>query len=315
MKRFFKHALVSSLALLVVFVLVYFIFNFLQEPNQLSDTDRSKLGGTFIKLKDGYVRYELKGPDTGKVVILIHGAGSGYYAWDHNFEQLAAHGFLTLRYDLFGRGYSDRPDKEYNIQLFEDQLTELIDSLRLANRKISIVAVSMGATIAINHTVKNPSSVEHLVLVDPASLGMGAAPWYITKPVVSDLLFTFYWRPKAVDKQMKEFYDENAVKEYRTKTEEQMKYRGFKRAIRSTWEHTLGLNMSSHMREIAVSNVKTHLIWGKADPLIPYEASKEYLKFMPMSSLDIIERAGHLSNYEKPEEVNDLLFRFLANER
>ncbi len=312
MKRFFKYALVSSLVLLVVLALVYFIFDFLQEPNQLTDDNRNKLGGSFIKLRDGYVRYELKGPDTGKVVILIHGAGSGYYAWDHNFDVLAGHGFRTLRYDLYGRGYSDRPDKEYKIQLFEDQLTELIDALKLDKGKINIVAVSMGATIAINHTVTHPNSVEHLVLVDPASLGMGAAPWYITKPVVSDLLFTFYWRPKAVDKQMREFYDENTVKEYRAKTEAQMKYTGFKRAIRSTWQHTLGLNMSSQMQEIAASDVKTHLVWGKADPLIPYEASKEYLKFMPKSSLDIIEKAGHLSNYEKPKEVNDLLFRFLG---
>lgn len=311
MKKILRYFLITVLTGLFLLVLLYLLLSYMQEPYTLNEKSRASLEGSFIKLKQGYVRYELKGPDTGKVVVLIHGAGSGYYAWDPNFEVLVQKGFRVLRYDLYGRGYSDRPELDYTLELFRDQLVELLDTLNLGKDTINLVGVSMGTTIALDYAEKHSDQVNHLILVDPASLGMGAAPWFVAKPVVAPLLFTCYWRPRAVDKQMKEFYDQGTVPEYRPKTEEQMKYKGFKRAIRSTWIHTLGLNMTASMDKIASGKIKTHLVWGKADPLIPYEASKEYLKHLPKSSLHVIEHAGHLSNYEKPQEVNTLLNNFL----
>lgn len=310
MKKLLRYFLIALVSGLLLVILTYLVLAYVQEPYTLNEKSRASIAGSFVKLQQGYVHYELKGPDTGQVVVLIHGAGSGYYAWDPNFEVLAQQGFRVLRYDLYGRGYSDRPELDYDLPLFRNQLTELLDTLGLDKDTINLVGVSMGTTIAIDYAERNPDKVAHLVLVDPASLGMGAAPWFVSKPVVSPLLFTFYWRPRAVDKQMKEFHDQNTVPEYRPKTEDQMKYEGFKRAIRSTWIHTLGLNMTSGMDKIASTDIKTHLIWGKSDPLIPYEASKEYLKHMPKSSLHIIEKAGHLSNYEKPQEVNALIQSF-----
>ncbi|HTF81423.1 MAG TPA: alpha/beta hydrolase, partial [Cytophagales bacterium] len=286
MMRIIKYIIYSIVGASILLVFGYLGFSFVQEPYELTDKVRAISGGQFVKLQHGYVRYELKGPDTGKVIVLVHGAGSGYYAWDHNYDALVSQGFRVLRYDLYGRGYSDRPHVDYDIGLFRGQLEQLLDTLQLNKNKLSFVGVSMGATIAIDYTSRHKQQVAHLVLVDPASLGMGVAPWYIRKPLISDLLFTFYWRPRAVDRQMKEFFDETKVASYRPKTEDQMKYVGFKRAIRSTWIHTLGLDMSSAMKDIAISEVPTHLIWGKYDPLIPYAASKQYIKLMPQSSLD-----------------------------
>lgn len=310
MKKFLRFFLIISIAGLLLLVLLYLVLSYMQEPQTLNEKSRAALRGSFVKLKQGYVHYELKGPDTGNVVVLIHGAGSGYYAWDHNFDALVQKGYRVLRYDLYGRGYSDRPELDYDLELFRGQLVQLLDTLGLDKDTINLVGVSMGTTIAIDYAERNSAKVNHLVMVDPASLGMGAAPWFVTKPIVAPLLFTFYWRPRAVDKQMKEFHDKKAVPEYRPKTEDQMKFAGFKRAIRSTWIHTLGLNMTASMDKIASGNIKTHLIWGKSDPLVPHQASQEYLKHMPKSSLDVIEHAGHLSNYEKPQEVNTLLNSF-----
>jgi len=45
----------------------------------------------------------------GPAVALVHGFSVPYYVWDPTAPELARAGFRVLRYDLYGRGYSDRP--------------------------------------------------------------------------------------------------------------------------------------------------------------------------------------------------------------
>src|SRR5688572_24573009 len=86
---------------LVLIAGAFFYVTFSQETEELDEKRRSEIGGTFIQLSQGFVHYELAGPDTGASVILVHGAGSGSYAWDNNFAALAKNGFRVLRYDLY----------------------------------------------------------------------------------------------------------------------------------------------------------------------------------------------------------------------
>ncbi len=52
-----------------------------------------------------------------------------------------------LRYDLYGRGYSDRPDVVYNKDLFDRQLFGLLAILDIHDR-VDLVGNSMGASSA-----------------------------------------------------------------------------------------------------------------------------------------------------------------------
>ena len=77
------------------------------------------------------VHYELEGPADGQPVVLVHGFSVPYYIWDPTFPALAAAGLRVLRYDLFGRGYSDRPDLPYTMELFVRQLKDLLEALQV----------------------------------------------------------------------------------------------------------------------------------------------------------------------------------------
>ena len=92
------------------------------ESRVLDDEARRSVAGDFIRLPDGMVHYELDGPPDGQAVVLVHGFSVPYYIWDPTFPALVAAGFRVLRYDLFGRGYSDRPDLPYTMDLFVRQL-------------------------------------------------------------------------------------------------------------------------------------------------------------------------------------------------
>jgi len=85
---------------------------------------REALPGKTAWLADGVTYYEIAGQPGGQPVILIHGFSVPNFIWDPTFAALAAAGFRVLRYDLFGRGYSDRPKARYDKALFVRQLAE-----------------------------------------------------------------------------------------------------------------------------------------------------------------------------------------------
>src|SRR5919109_740116 len=72
---------------------------------------------------------EAAGEDGLSDVVLVHGFSVPFFIYDPTFEFLTRAGFRVLRYDLFGRGFSDRPKARYNIDLFVRQLGELLDGV------------------------------------------------------------------------------------------------------------------------------------------------------------------------------------------
>ena len=80
------------------------------ERRDIDDAVRASAGGQFVHLSAGYTHYELDGPPQGRQVVLAAGVTVPYYIWDPTFAALVKAGFRVLRYDYYGRGYSDRPD-------------------------------------------------------------------------------------------------------------------------------------------------------------------------------------------------------------
>ncbi len=96
-----------------------------------------------MELTDGIVRYEMAGPPDGQVVVLLHGFFNAYFVWDNTFDALAQADLRVLRYDLYGRGYSDRPNTQYDRDLFDRQLVNLLAALDVT-RPVDLVGPSMG---------------------------------------------------------------------------------------------------------------------------------------------------------------------------
>jgi pimeloyl-ACP methyl ester carboxylesterase len=100
-----------------------------REPHVLDGTARASRGSEFVRLSDGYTHYEVRGPDLDDVTVLVHGTTVPSFVWDRNFEVLAGSGLRVIRYDLYGRGLSDRVEGPYDLTLYVRQLTELLDSV------------------------------------------------------------------------------------------------------------------------------------------------------------------------------------------
>ena len=90
------------------------------ETKKLTKKERAKAPGEFLDLGCGFTHYEMKqgtaplksehpeDPNAKWPVVLVHGYSTPYFLYDHIFEGLVKEGYTVIRYDLIGRGLSER---------------------------------------------------------------------------------------------------------------------------------------------------------------------------------------------------------------
>ena len=280
----------------------------------LTDQERAKLPGEFVKLSRGWVHYELAGPEKGPVVVLVHGFATPLFVWDPLVPDLIDAGFRVLRYDLFGRGFSDRPRIKNNEDLFDNQLLELTNVLRI-KQPSHIAGLSMGGAISTIFTAKHPEKVLSLTLIAPAGypVKLPMAAKLVRTSILGDILMKLFGNKILINSVTKDFYNQNLVSEYAIKFKEQMAYKGFRRSILSTLRHFNLNDQSASYTALGRQNQKIFLIWGLNDGVVPYENSKKILAALPNARLHSIDQAGHLVHFETPEKVNPVIVEFLKD--
>ena len=282
------------------------------ETEELNEAVRASVAGSFIQLSDGYTHYELDGPSDGEPVVLVHGFSVPYFIWDPTFAFLTESGFHVLRYDLFGRGYSDRPRVRYDIDLFCKQLRELLDTLGI--ERFNLAGLSLGGPISATFTTRYPERVKKLVLVDPA----GAKQVILAKAIFSEIapiagkMISGLFRNRQRAKEFaSDFYDPANVKTFVEKYMVHVKYKGFTRAILSTMRNGMLGDFSATYRKIGELGAPTLLFWGRDDQTVPFTYSQVILEAIPQVEFHAFDHCGHIPHYEKPSEANPLLLEFL----
>ena len=155
----------------------------------LNDESRKKLGGSYVKTPMGVTHYELKGE--GEAIVLVHGYASPFCIYDKIYYGLVELGYKVLRYDLFGRGFSDRLPEKNSVDFFAKQLEEVTDAL-LGDESFILMGTSMGGAISATYIKNNPGRVKKLVCLAPAGMDSLKPPFYMylsSCPVVGDILF------------------------------------------------------------------------------------------------------------------------------
>jgi len=218
--------------LVAVLVVYYLVMN--REKEDLTETTRANLPGQFVQLSQGVTHYETAGDPGGAPVILVHGFSAPAFVWDPLWEELAASGHFVIRYDLYGRGYSDRPEVDYTAEVFTRQLDDLIAALEI-KQSVDLAALSLGGAIAAAYTNQHPEKVNRLVLIDPQSEDISPQKIFpVNLPGVGEYLMTVYILPEILAKAGSDFAQPGAFPEWEEKYATQMKYRGFRRALLST---------------------------------------------------------------------------------
>jgi len=303
--------IIGALSLLAAATLIAAWFYFDEEHTQLDAGTRAQFNETFIELPNGVVHYELGGPVGGEMVVLVHGFSVPAYIWDPTFESLTSAGYRVLRFDLYGRGHSDRPDAAYTIGFFADQLDQLTQALGV-DTPFNLLGLSMGGPIAAQYTNRHPGKVKRLVLIDPMVFTPSEediSP--INLPVIGEYMANVYLIPQLATGQVSDFEDKDRFPAWESRFREQMQYHGFRRAILSTVREWPGADILGQYEELGKSGAPVQVFWGREDQTVPLEFSNKLLELVPQARLMVIDHAGHLPHFELPDVFNPLLLEYL----
>lgn len=273
------------------------------------DSVRTATGGSFVKLRDGYTHYQVAGPDSAPVVVLAAGASVPGYIWQPTFDTLRDAGYRVLRYDYYGRGWSDRPRIPLTQEVYVHQLSELLDSLRV-RRPVVLAGLSYGGTVVTSFAAVHPNRVAALVYVAPAIRTPGHVPWYIRADVVGDLLFQWQSRRWATG-QFDDFVHPERFPDWADRYRTQMTYKGFRRSRLSDREANAELDARVTLAEVGRHERPVLVIWGREDRTVPFAASEGVLRALPRARFVSIDSAAHLPQWEQPVATHGALMAFL----
>lgn len=296
----------------VTIVAALYAFYVVRNPERqtLDAAARAGVPGKFVALHDGVTHYIVDGPDTGRTVLLVHGFSVPAYIWDSTAAFLAQHGYRVVRYDEYGRGWSDRPNVEYTADLYDRQLGELLDSLRISG-PIDLAGVSMGGWVTATFAGRHPSRVRSLVLVDPVAGTSSRKLGAVSYPLIGAYLWQTMAVPTMAEGQASDFLHPDRFPNWADRYRPQMRFKGFGHALLSTRRAEAGLPLDSVYRTVAAGRMPVMLLWGTADHTVPFARNASVRAAIPSAEFHAIDGAAHLPILEQAARTDSLFLQFL----
>ncbi|WP_455205425.1 alpha/beta fold hydrolase [Kaarinaea lacus] len=311
-----KWLLKPAVLLIAVLVLAALVASYIYASRSKPEIDeqaRQAAPGNFIRLSNGIVHYEMAGPETAKTVVLVHGLATPSFIWDNNFNALVSAGFRVLRYDHYGRGFSDRPDMVYDRDLYDQQLLELLQKLGV-KPPVYLVGESMGGAVAVVFTDRHADMVAKLALIAPAGFPIEESLTIrLAKlPIIGDYLMALFGDWAVLAEVNEAFVHPEKLPEFEKKFKLPLQYAGFQRAMLSTLRYLDMNGLSETYYRIGKQQIPVLLLWGRKDQVLPFENSAKVKAAIPHLLFRDIDGAGHNLGYEFPEVVNPILQDFLS---
>ena len=223
-------------------------------------------------------------------------------------------GYRVLRYDHYGRGFSDRPDVVYDRDLYNQQLHELLQKLNIKSA-VTLIGLSMGGAVAMSFTDRYPARVARLGLIAPA--GFPIKESFTLKlarlPILGDYLMAVIGDWVVLQGVKDAFVDAEKLPVFEEKFKVPLQYAGFQRAILSTLRKMDMNNMAQTYYRVGQQQKPTLLLWGRNDDVLPFANSEKVKEAIPHVMFYAIDGAGHNLNYENPEIANPKLLQFLSH--
>ena len=237
-------------------------------------------------------------------------------------ELAKTHRVIAL--DWPGYGHSDKPNIDYTTDFYQQVLLGFIAKLELESP--SIAAFSMGGGIALSYALTHAEAIDRLILLDSYALGGGVhlpfLPFLLLKiPGATDLVWQALRRSDAfLAFCLRHFVcgqGSSVTKEMLQDVKGQLELPGLYHAFTDWLKRELGLVRLStnHRYSLTSINIPTLLIHGGRDLIIPAYRARRAAKLMPQVRVHIIPKAGHWTPREAPQEVLEVMGKFLKGSK
>jgi 3-oxoadipate enol-lactonase len=252
--------------------------------------------------------------DTGEVsshktIVFAHGL-----LWDHEMflpqiEALQGE-YRCIAFDFRGQGKSPSTKEGYDMDNLTQDIIELLD--QLVDGPVHFLGLSMGGFIGMRLAIDYPERLKSLMLLETTA---DPEP-EVNKPKYLKLCFVAKWFSVSiiVNKVMAIMFSQSFLNDPN------------KTALKIEWENRLKkLNRWTFGRAVKgvvhrkgvydllkKINTPTLIIVGDEDVATVPAKSQRIHEAIKGSQLKTVERAGHTSSIEQPEQINRYLKAFLA---
>lgn len=292
------------------------------ETKKLTRKERANAPGEYLDLDCGFTHYQIAdgGDDTKLPVVLVHGYSTPYYLYDFIFDALVDEGYTVIRYDLLGRGLSERVKKKYTPELFAKQLKELADRL-VPDGKFIAFGTSMGGSILAAFCAMYPGMAQKVVLYAPAGMDNFKPPVYMklaAVPVIGKRVFRAVMPKSTLARATDELlHQEEDVKDaFVRKLAYTMQYKGY---LDGTWSSLVNTILKTkkttkYYKQMAKQKLPTLVIWGTEDKTMPIYQIDRMAKVLKHAEFVIFEGSGHIFLYDEGDRAVAHTLPFLEEE-
>ena len=254
------------------------------------------------------VEYDVRG--AGPAVVLLHAFPLGLFMWDAEAEALS-HRYRVVRFDARGFGGTPPSRGPLTMDRIADDAAALMDHLEIETAVVG--GCSMGGYAAFAFVRRHPGRLAGLVLQDTRA-GADTAEARANRANLASRVLedgaeaaATAFLPKLVgETTQRENFDLVGLLHERILATSPV---GIAQAL-----HGLGTRADSH-ETLGRISVPTLVVVGEEDVLTPPAEAESMAAAIADSRLEVIPRAGHLSNLENPSAYHEVLARFLDSLR
>jgi len=254
------------------------------------------------------------GGSASEAVLFVHGNPGCGRDWLPLAEQVKPFA-RAIAPDMPGFGRAAKPlDFDYTVSGYAAHITALVDSLNL--EKVHLVLHDFGGPWGLAWAAANPAKVASVTLFNIGILP-GYRWHYLARiwrlPVIGEIFqatttrFGFkmvlkHGNPRGLPNEFLDGMYDNYDRQTR-------------RAVLKLYRATSDRYLDAASRELSDAlrglDLDALVIWGKADPYLPYRFAERQRDVFPRAKIVYLEDSGHWPFVDNPEAVSEAVIPFL----
>lgn len=251
-----------------------------------------------VELADVQLYYEEYGQ--GDVIVFTHGNSLFHGQWQPQVDEFAKT-HRVIVWDVRGHGKSTLPPGEVDPESFSRDLIGLLDALKI--KTAVLCGLSMGGHISLQAAVRYPERVRALVLIGAPFTN--SFNWFEKLTVPINLLSV-----RLMPLEMTAKLTADAVSKItpatRSVVEQGFGFMTHEQFLRQ-WAGNLRLETKHDLHKVQCPTLILH---GEKDALVARQ-QKALAEGIAGAQLRTIPGAGHLTNLDNPQAVNEYMRAFL----
>ncbi|CAN5758511.1 alpha/beta fold hydrolase [soil metagenome] len=256
-------------------------------------------------------RYMQAGDPSKPALIMIHGTAGSLEGFCANMGEHSKH-FNCFAFDLVGAGYSDKPDRDYEVSFYVEHVRSFMKAVGV--EKASFIGVSLGTWVIAQLALDHPASVDKLTMNAPFGFADDAEEiagirtrrgrafddpsWDNIKTIFDNLIYSEAKRIPDLIATRRAMYMQPDAK--------------------AAADHILNLFGPDLLPRNLIPaeqwqkiKAPTMVVLSMKDRPLFLNTAKALAKLIPGARLLEMDNVGHWPQFEKPEEFNKANISFL----